>query len=134
MKKQLKFAPDKEYKITWHTSKIVKGSEAEEILNNDIPDKAEVIRRGFEICAYLYEIGELRLGHGLMSRLIEMSREIYGEFHPSQQAVYMYWLTWLYFLNDTNAGLDWVSRNKGLFLEKNSDPLNYFTARLLKYD
>lgn len=29
---QPKYNPDKEYKITWHSSKIIKGSEVEEIL------------------------------------------------------------------------------------------------------
>lgn len=107
-------------------------STAEKILKNRISDKAEIIRRGFEICAFLYEIGELRLGFRLIDYLVGISRDLYGEFHSSQQAVYMYWLTWLFFENDPMAGLEWISRNKSSFLDKNSDPLNYFYCQLIE--
>lgn len=67
------------------------------------------LRRELEMVSALYHLGEYAYGWPIISALFLDSKEIHGEFNPSQQALYFLWGPWALRMGRAEEVLEWLA-------------------------
>ena len=66
------------------------------------------LRRELEMVSALYHLGEYTYGWPIISALFIESKEIHGDFNPSQQSLYFLWGLWAVRMGKAEEVLDWL--------------------------